>query len=186
MSPASLHSKARSLSKQFQNGLLQFPSCFLKQTSVFNALKLTRALRSTKKYKLSLWLKPLLNIEHLTLCLKAWKEETLYETEYFSFGHECKHSPLWQISKERRFILRTVKYPFKLHVCTLPRQDVQLHVITHREQQRQAFINITCKSVPSSPEHLGVRALWELWSGNRLPPPKKLKMLEWASVEIAM
>lgn len=81
--------------------------------------------------------------------------------------------------------MRTEKYPFKLHVCTLPRQDVQLHVITHREQQRQAFINITCKSVPSSPEHLGVRALWELWSGNRLPPPK-LKMLEWASVEIAM
>ena len=56
---------------------------------------------------------------------------------------------------------RNILVNYKFALCQ-GKTSSSMHVITHREQQRQAFINITCKSVPSSPEHLGVRALWEL------------------------
>ena len=39
------------------------------------------------------------------------------------------------------------------------------YVFTLLLQLRQAFVNMTCKSVPSSSENLGLLAVSELWGG---------------------
>ena len=105
-------------------------------------------MRTTKQCQASLWLKSLLNIKLLTLRLEALKGETLYETEYFSFEQGCKQGLLWQTQMEKVYFLRTQK---SLYFICLHFPKVRIPaVITHKVQLRQAFYNITCKSVPSS------------------------------------
>ena len=78
------------------------------------------------------------SLQNGVFCLCLWRETQGYFVVFEPFNLCGKY-------KERRFILRTEKsfYSTCLHFA----------VITHREQLRQAFVNITCKSVPSSSEN---------------------------------
>ena len=83
--------------------------------------------------------------------------------------------------KVTRFILRTITKIPSHSTCLDFSNARSPAVITRKEQLRQAFLNITCKSVPFSPENQGVRAL----SGD-LARKKKCSMLESVGAEKGM
>lgn len=70
--------------------------------------------------------------------------------------------------KVTRFTLRTVAKILSDSTCLHFSHARSPAVITHKEQLRQGFVNITFKSVPSSSENLGIRVLSELWGGDHL------------------
>ena len=84
--------------------------------------------------------------------------------------------------KITKFILRTVRKIPSDSTCLLFSNARGPAVITHKEQLRQDFLNIMCKSAPSSSENLGARALSELWGGDFIAR-KIYPMLERGSVE---
>ena len=63
--------------------------------------------------------------------------------------------------KVPKFILQTQK---SLNCTGLHFSNARsLAVTTHKEPLRQGFVNISSKSVPSSPDKIGVQALSDFW-----------------------